>query len=330
MSLRIGLTYDLRKDYLIQGYSQEDVAELDSEETVASLDEAIRSLGHTPEQIGNAKSLCARLAAGDRWDLVFNIAEGLHGRCRESQVPCLLEIYEIGYTFSDPLVCAATLDKSVAKRLVREYGLPTAEFKVVKEMEDIQDLPLHYPLFAKPVAEGTGKGIDGHSRVESQKELAEICQRLLARFRQPVLVEEFLPGSEFTLGVLGTGKEARVLGTMEIAVCEPQGIGGIYSFDAKAQWEQKVQYAPLRSGQLRRRIEDLALKAYRVLECRDAARVDFRLGPYGEPNFMEINPLPGLHAAHSDLPMIARQEGVTYEELIAAILNSALSRLGVL
>ena len=328
MSLRVGITYDLRKDYFARGYREEDVAEFDSEETVALLDEAIRSLSHTTYLIGNARALCERLVAGDHWDIVFNIAEGLHGRCRESQVPCLLELYDIGYTFSDPLVCAATLDKHLAKRIVRTFALPTAKFKLIRDMADLRRLALEYPLFAEPVAEGTGKGIDACSRVESIRELTVVCEDRLKRFAQPVLVEEFLSGREFTVGMLGNAREARVLGAMEIEIRGEHTARGVYSFNAKEECEMKVRYTPLRSGQLRRKIEDLALKAYRVLECRDAARVDFRLNGDGEPNFVEINPLPGLHPTHSDLPMIAQHQGMTYEELIGAIINSALSRIG--
>ena len=328
MSLSIGLAYDLRADYLADGHSEESVAEFDSEETVAALESTIAGLGYKTDRIGNAKALCKRLVSGDRWDLVFNIAEGLSGRCRESQVPCILDLYGIGYTFSDPLVCAATLDKGLAKRLVRAFALPTPKFKVIRDAADLRHLALEYPLFVKPAAEGTGKGIDARSRVESPQELAAVCEDRLTRFAQPVLVEEFLPGREFTVGVLGNGEDALVLGTMEVEVVD-HSTNGIYSLDAKERCEEKVRYTALRSGQLRKRLEDLALKTYRVLECRDAARLDFRLDRLGEPSFMEVNPLPGLHPTHSDLPMIARQEGMSYSKLIESIVNSALSRLGV-
>ena len=327
MSLTIGMTYDLRKDYLAMGLSEEEAAEFDSEETVASLENAIRALGYRTVRIGHARELSWRLVTGDRWDLVFNIAEGWSGRCREAQVPSLLELYGIGYTFSDPLVCAATLDKSVAKHLIASHGLPTPAFAVVREPGDAQRVSLEYPLFVKPLAEGTGKGISRLSRVESPRELAALCEELLKRFAQPVLVEEYLPGREFTVGILGNGAGARAIGVMEILSSDGSTVDA-YSFDAKENWEVNIRYSTLRASSLRRRVEAVALGAYRALECRDAARVDIRLDPQGEPAFMEINPLPGLHPTHSDLPMLARREGMEYTELIGAIIAAALSRMG--
>jgi D-alanine-D-alanine ligase len=326
-TMLLGLTYDLRSDYEDSGLTEEYAAEFDSEETISLIDKAVKSQGHATDRIGSARSLITRLAAGDRWDLVFNIAEGLSGRCRESQVPAILEAYNIVYTFSDPLVCALTLDKAFAKRLVRDAGLPTAAFATVESPKDIGGIALEYPLFAKPLAEGTGKGIDSSSRVETKEQLARKCAYLLERFAQPVLVEEFLPGREFTAGILGNGDDAYVLGIMEVEIPN-DAKGAVYSYTAKELCEQMVNYSPCPKGPLYGRIERSALQAYRLLQCRDAARVDMRCDKNGTPCFMEINPLPGLHPTHSDLPMIATQEGLKYEELIGRIINNALKRLG--
>lgn len=323
---RIGLVYDLRADYLAEGYSEEETAEFDSEATVAALAQAIAAQGHQIERIGNGRALCRRLAAGARWDLVFNISEGLTGRSREAQVPAVLELHGIPYTFSDPLACAVTLDKAVTKRLVQSAGLATPAFAIVENEAGLADVRLAYPVFAKPVAEGTGKGVDHRSRADTPAGLAAACRRLLAAFRQPVLVEEYLPGREFTTGVLGTGARARVLGTMEIRI-RPGAPATDYSYEVKERYEQFVDYPPLEHGPLRAAVEDLALRAYRVLQCRDAARVDLRLDAAGRPAFIEINPLPGLHPVRSDLPMIARQEGLSYPHLIGAILESARARM---
>jgi len=324
-SVTIGLVYDLRDDYLAEGFSKEQVAEFDSAETISLLEQALRSLGHATERIGNGLALARQLACGKRWDLVFNIAEGLHGRSREAQVPALLEMYGIPYTFSDPLVSALTLDKAMTKRVVQSAGLYTPRFAVVTSPDDVESLELEFPLFAKPLAEGTGKGVDEHSRIESAEALKEVCVRLLGRFCQPVLVEEYLPGREFTTAVLGTGRDAAVLGTMEIAIRE-NAPAGDYSYEVKELCEQCVHYFPMPHGALRDQVEDLALRAYRVLECRDTGRVDIRLDARGRPAFIEMNPLPGLHPTHSDLPMIATQEGMAYEELIRRIIQSALIR----
>jgi D-alanine-D-alanine ligase len=322
----IGLTYDLRVDYENLGYDEEDLAEFDSEQTIILIDQAIKSLGYETDRIGNVRSLSSRLVAGEKWDLVFNVAEGLSGRCRESHVPSILEVYNIGYTFSDPLVCAITLDKGIAKRIVRDAGLPTAKFKVVESVEDVDHTFLEYPLFAKPIAEGTGKGINNNSRIESNDQLIQTCEYLLNRFAQPVLVEEFLPGREFTVGILGNGDDTYVLGIMEIEIPQDKK-GAIYSYVAKEECEKLVKYLPYRKGSLHRQLEQLALKTYKALQCRDAARVDLRCDRKGVPSFLEINPLPGLHPTHSDLPMIATQEGMKYEELIGQIINNALKRL---
>ncbi|MBN1868439.1 D-alanine--D-alanine ligase [Candidatus Sumerlaeota bacterium] len=323
--MSIGLVYDLRSEYLAEGYTEEQVAEFDSDETIDAIENTIRALGYRVVRIGNARKLCAWLVAGERWDLVFTVAEGMRGRSRESQVPAILELYGVPYTFSDPLTCAATLDKAVAKRLVREAGLNTPDFRVVRSAGDLARVDLAFPLFVKPIAEGTGKGIDNDSRIESREQLERVCTALLARSSQPVLVEKYLPGREFTTAVLGADGKARVLGTMEIEIL-PRDANAIYSYETKERCETQVRYSPLREIDLRREVEALALACYRTLECRDAGRVDIRLDAEGRPAFIEINPLAGLHPSHSDLPMIAAQEGMRYDRLIDNVIRSALER----
>lgn len=326
--MKIGMTYDLRQEYLDQGYSEEDAAEFDAEVTIRGLEEAIQACGHETERIGNGMSLCKRLVAGDRWDLVFNIAEGIYGRSREAQVPSLLELYQIPYTLSDPLVCAVTLDKAITKTIVRASGYNTPNYFVLHDLSEISQVNLRYPLFAKPLAEGTGKGIAANSRIASPDGLMQVCQNLLVMYKQPVLVEEYLPGREYTVGVIGNGSEARVLGTMEVILREPEK-GTIYSYEAKENWQHLVAYSTPRPGLALDIVEALALGSYLALECRDAARIDIRLDAAGDPSFMELNPLPGLNPIHSDLPMIAYRAGLTYNDLIRAILNSAIRRLGL-
>lgn len=325
----VGLVYDLRSEYLAQGYSEEDVAEFDSDATINELEITIQQCGYRTDRIGHGKALAERLVAGSRWDMVFNISEGIGGRCRESYVPALLEMYGIPYTFSDPLVCAMTLDKAMAKQRVAQYGLATPAFAVIETPEDINRVGLTYPLFAKPLSEGTGKGIDQNSKIENETQLKSVCTELLERYRQPVLVEEFLPGREFTVGILGTGADASVLGTMEIELLskdEP----AIYSYLNKEECESRILYHPLQDDPaLKEKVEMLALRCYQVLQCRDAGRVDVRCDGRGEPCFIEVNPLAGLHPQHSDLPMIATQEGMAYPTLIGAILENAFERTAV-
>ncbi|MGQ0675107.1 MAG: hypothetical protein ACT4N4_03330, partial [Rhodospirillales bacterium] len=197
----VGLTYDLRSDYLAAGLSPEETAEFDSPATIAALEAALRALGHRTERIGNVLNLVRLLAGGRRWDLVFNLAEGLNGMGREAQVPALLDAYAIAYTFSDPVVMGLTLELGLTMRVVRDCGIPTPDFAVVAGAGDVARVAQPYPVFAKPVAEGTGKGIDPASRIADAPALDRRCRALLARYRQPVLVETYLPGREFTVGL---------------------------------------------------------------------------------------------------------------------------------
>ncbi len=322
----IGLTFDLRSTYLAEGYSEDQVAEFDFDETVDALEAAIAAGGHTVARIGTARQLCQRLLAGERWELVYNIAEGLHGRSREAQVPCLLELYQIPYTCSDPLVCALTLDKALTKRVVRDAGLATPAFEVVHTSAQAAQCRLRYPLFAKPLAEGTGKGIGSDSRITHAAQLVQVCTRLLETYRQPVLVEEYLPGREFTVGIVGTGARARAIGTMEVEVLG-NAEQAIYSYENKELCDTRCRYSTPPRDTLCAAIEALALAAFRALECRDVGRVDIRLDAHGQPSFIEVNPLPGIHPTHSDLPMIATRAGINYETLIGMIIASARERV---
>jgi D-alanine-D-alanine ligase len=324
MGIKIGITFDLRSYYLSQGYSELETAEFDRESTIDGIAGTLTALGHTPERIGALTQLVPRLAAGERWDLVFNISEGMHGFGRESQVPAVLDAYRIPYTFSDPVVLGISLHKGWAKRIIRDLGLPTAEFAVVESEADIASVRLPYPLFVKPIAEGTGKGITAASKLPGPVELRERCRELLERFRQPVLVERFLPGREYTVGITGTGARARAVGTMEV-VLRRQAEAGVYSYANKENSEQLVDYRLVADAQALR-AQETALAVWRGLGCRDGGRVDLREDELGEPNIMELNPLAGLHPEHSDLPILCTLSGISYEELIRRIVDSALLR----
>jgi len=324
--VRIGFTYDLKDDYLALGFGEHEVAEFDSPSTVAAIETALTSLGHEVERVGHVRALAARLVAGWRCDLVFNIAEGIAGFGRESQVPALLEAYGIPYTFSDPLVCALTLHKAMAKHVARGCGIPTPSFVLVSTPEEAAAVTMPLPLFAKPVAEGSSKGVTGKSLATSRAALIDVCTQLLRDYRQPVLVEEYLSGREFTVGILGTGKDARPLATLEVML-RAAATDGSYSYRNKTQWRDYVEYALLEGGDLRRAIEDVALATWACLGCRDAGRVDVRLDGAGQPQLIEVNPLAGLTPGYSDLPMMAEKIGMDYTTLIAEILRSTLARL---
>jgi D-alanine-D-alanine ligase len=323
--MKVGLTYDLRAEYLAAGYGEEETAEFDRPDTIDALEQTLQELGYQTDRIGNVRQLVPRLARGDRWDLVFNIAEGLHGIAREAQVPSILEAYDIPCTFSDPLILALTLHKALTKRVLRDLDVRTTDFSVVESVADIDRLDLPFPLFVKPLAEGTAKGVDGDSKVTSREELARVCRRLLATYRQPALVETYLPGREFTVGITGTGDQAVAIGTLEIVLlshAQPHS----YTYINKEQCEELCEF-PLAPPEWAAQAEALALAAWRGLGCRDAGRVDLRADAGGQLHVMELNPLPGLHPAHSDLPILCNAIGLPYRELIRRIMDSVRQRL---
>jgi D-alanine-D-alanine ligase len=323
--MKIGITYDLREEYLAQGFSAEDTAEFDRVETVEAIETVLRSLRHEPERVGNVKCLVAKLAAGERWDLVFNIAEGMYGFGREAQIPAVLDAYRIPYTFSDPLVLALALHKGMTKRVIRDLQIPTPEFYVVENAAQIASVGLPWPLFAKPVAEGTSKGIAGISKIDNYQALQSVCLRLLRTFHQPVLVESYLPGREFTVGIIGTGGEAIPIGVMEVQLGE-KAETGVYSYHNKQNYQGLVEYS-LAGGELAAACSEVALQAWRGLGCRDAGRVDLKLDDAGVPNFIEVNPLAGLNAKHSDLSILSRLAGINYQKLLEMILDAAQKRI---
>lgn len=325
--MRIGLTYDLRDDYRALGLSEEALAEFDTVETIDSLAAALQRLGFAVDRIGHVKALAARLVAGDRWDLVFNIAEGVAGRGREAQVPALLEAYEQPFVLSDSVTCAVTLDKALAKSVVAAAGVPTSAHAVVETPADLAAVRLGFPVFIKPLAEGTGKGCERAGKATNSRELAVAARDLLQRFKQPVIVEPFLPGREFTVGVLGTGADARTVAVMEVLLRE-QADAEVYSYRNKENFEELVNYR-LVSDAIAGEAAGVALAAHRALGCRDASRVDIRCNRDGQPLFMEINPLAGMHPTHSDLPILSALAGISYDGLIARIMSAALKRLGM-
>jgi D-alanine-D-alanine ligase len=322
--MEIGLTYDLRDEYLLLGYGEEETAEFDRGDTIEAIERTLQSLGYRTDRIGSARELARRLVAGDRWDMVFNIAEGLNGYGREALVPALLDDYGVAYTFSDPLVLSLTLHKAMAKHVVRDAGMPTPAFRVVEKAQDAAGIDLPYPLFLKPVAEGTGKGITAASKVMNEAQAAVQCKRMLTTYRQPVLAETYLPGREFTVGIVGTGDRAVSIGVLEVILkdnAEPEA----YSYLNKEKCEELVEYRLADDPQAKAAAR-IALKSYRALGCADAGRVDLRADEYGVPNFIEVNPLAGLHPEHSDLCIVAEKAGLTYRGLIGAIMESAMEK----
>jgi D-alanine-D-alanine ligase len=248
----------------------------------------------------------------------------LHGFGREAQVPALLEAYNIPYTFSDPLGHSLSLHKGMTKHVLRDLGIPTPDFAVVNNRNDIDKINLPFPLFAKPVAEGTGKGITSFSKITTRKNLQKICKQLLKTFKQPVLIETYLPGREFTVGILGTGKDARALGALEV-ILKPAAEKNAYSYENKEHYDKLVEYILVKDDEAQKAME-FSLAAWRGLDLKDAGRIDLRSDAKGVPHFMEVNSLAGLNPVRSDLPILCSKIGMSYHKLITSIIKSALKR----
>jgi D-alanine-D-alanine ligase len=319
--MRIGLTYDLRSWYLDRGYSMEDTAEFDKQETVDAIDNALRNMGFETEPVGNCFQLIEALAAGKRWDLVFNIAEGLYGDGRESVVPAILDQYKIPYVFSGPVVLGISLNKHMTRLIVSAAGVPVSPGMLISELKDIEKCNLQYPLFIKPVSEGTGKGITEKSLVNSKSELKEMVEYLLTRFDQPALVEEYLPGREFTVGVIGSGDDAVAIGGMEIECKDNLP----YSVEFKENYQIFCKYIPMAS-EFAEECKTVAVNVWKALGGVDAGRVDVKADRNGRMCFMEVNPLAGLHPVHSDLPILSNMIGIKFQALMEIIMKSAIKR----
>ena len=319
--MKIGLTYDLRSWYLYRGYSMEDTAEFDKQDTVDAIDLALRNIGFETEAVGSCFQLIEALAQGRKWDLVFNIAEGLYGDGRESVVPAILDQYRIPYVFSGPVVLGISLNKYLSRLIVAAAGVPVSPGMLISKIEDTDRCKLDYPLFIKPVSEGTGKGITEKNMLHSSSELKEMAEFIIARYKQPALVEEYLPGREFTVGIIGSGDDAAAIGGMEIE-CRNNFP---YSVEFKENYQEFCNYIPMEQEFIEES-KTVALDVWKALGAVDGGRVDVKEDKNGRICFMEANPLAGLHPVHSDLPILSRMNGIGYQELIEMIMKSTLKR----
>ena len=335
--------------------TDDEFAEWDSPTTIAAVEKALSALGEVI-RLEATEDFPEKLRAA-RPDIVFNMAEGLHGVNREAHVPAILEFFGIPYSGSDPYSLSLCLDKARTKEVLAFHGIATAPFALVRSMAEYTRLErsiskqpktlarsrsrraLSLPLFAKPVHEGSSKGITEKNLCRTFAELEEQVKFLLETYEQPVLIEEFLPGAEFTCAVLGNGAEARVLPIVGINFdALPEGDVPIYGYEAKWLWDRPENPldmfscpAPVTES-LREQIEEVTLGAYRVLGCRDWSRIDVRLDSAGRPNVVEVNPLPGIlpdPADNSCFPKAARVAGMSYDQLIQACLLAAAERQGV-
>ncbi len=322
----VGMTYDLQQDYLDRGYGKDEVAELDSPVTVEAVRRALASQGHEVELVGGVMPLARALSDGRRWDMVFNFAEGMRGLAREAQVPALLDVWDIPYTFSGPEVLTLSLHKGWTNAVLRAHGVPTADFRIVNGVEEVDAIDLPFPLFVKPVAEGSSKGVSDKSLVKDRQALRDICAHVLKTYRQPALVETFLPGREFTVGILGSGPQCRVLGVMEV-LSTARGDACAYTYANKQEWRERALYE-LADDDRAAQAAEVARAAWQAMGCLDAGRIDVRLDDQGQARFIEVNPLAGLNPESSDLPILCGKIGLGYDELIASIMDSAMARAG--
>lgn len=271
-------------------------------------------------------------------DLVFNLAEGLHGASREGQIPALLDLLQIPYSGSDPLTLGLCLDKRRTKEILRYNGVPTPRFWTVTSLAELPDR-LRYPLMVKPILEGSSKGVTDRSLVRSRAALRRQVEWVFTTYRQPALIEEFLPGREFTVALLGNGGTLRVLPIVEINFAAlPPGASPIYSYEAKWVWDREDDPLPIftcpadLAPPLREKIEAVCKQAFNALGCRDWCRIDVRLDRDGLPQVIELNPLPGIlprPEQNSCFPKAARAAGMSYEELILTVVDTAAARLGL-
>ena len=339
MCYKIGITFNLKKNTASdppehsaetegRGSPPDTEAEFDSIDTIQEIQNALESTGLTVELYEASGELPIRLLQ-NKPDIVFNIAEGIAGRGREAQVPAILNFLNIPFTGSDETALCIAMDKALAKRLAASYGVSTPDYELVKNGEALPETALSFPIIVKPNNEGSGKGISALSIVNDAAALRSLLEEKINAYKQDMLLEEYIRGREFTVGILGNAGNLCVFPPMEIIFTDKHN--SIYSYEVKKNFRRYVQYkcpADLSAG-LRREIEAAAETIYRSFECKDFARIDFRLSPEGRLYFIEINPLPGLAPGYSDFPIIAEFCGMDYQTLIQNILNCALARYGL-
>ena len=324
-------------------FADDTFAEWDSIETVQAVCDALNSHFDVKCEIVEAIPEVAlpRLMVR-KYDIVFNIAEGMRGASREAQFPAIMEMLGIPYTGSGPLTLATALDKARTKEVLQHHGIPVAKFTTSSDTEATlaKLLPeTEYPVMVKPLSEGSSKGVKNSSFAKNDNELRAEIGRIGSDYNQPAIIEEFLPGREFTVAVLGNGKGAQVLPIVEIRLSElPEEANGIYSYEAK--WIYDVRDNPLDifscpadlTTELKQEITEIVLKTFQTLDCKDWSRIDVRLDRNGKANIIEVNPLPGILPDPEDnscFPKAARTAGMSYNETLLAVLRAGSKRYGL-
>jgi len=322
----VGLTYDLKTDYEFKDGDPPDAnAEFDHPSTINVIAKAIEACGFKVKKIGNAANLLEKI---DNLgvDIVFNISEGISGRNRESQVPILLEMAAIPFVGADALTLGLTLDKVMAKKIFIAEKIPTPKFFEVKTRDELVDADhCKFPLIVKPRFEGSSKGLSENSRVENKEELKKQVEYIINAYKQPALIEEFISGQEFTVAIVGN-EPPEAMPIVQIKIDGRLRLNDKFYTFARITSDRLEYICPARITQdLKKKLNELALKTYRTVECRDFGRVDFRVDNEGNPYVLEINPLPSL-STEDVFKLVANNIGISYEEMIGKILNSALKR----
>ena len=326
--MKVALLHNARPIPSASGPSDDAFEEFDTPETTEAITTALRGLSVAVEPVEADCDLPERLQSGG-FDFVFNIAEGRGRRCREGIPAAVCELLGLPFTGSDMLTLAVTLDKAAARRLVSPE-IPVARAVLVEgEPVEMELSSLTYPVIVKPNDEGSSKGIHDQPVSPNPAAAAQRARRLQEKYNCPVLVEEFLAGPEVTVGIAGNGARTHIVGVMEIAPAEPEP-DWIYSLEVKRDWRRRVRYhkPPRLDATTLAAIECYALTAYRLLGCRDLARMDFRLDATGAPHFLECNPLPGLNPDSGDIAILS-QPKLAYEDLVQGVLLDAARRFNV-
>lgn len=329
---KVALVYNLKEKKKKKDLPKDFYSEFDSQETVDAVAAALDETGHKVLMVRVQEDFFQQLQ-NNRVDIVFNMAEGISGPARESEVPAMLDFLGIPYTGSGVLPLALALDKALSKRVFASFGIPTPRFQLFASEEERLKEDLHYPLIVKPNYEGSAKGIHATSVVESEKRVYEEVARIRRVYEQAALVEEFIEGKEITVGVLGN-RSLEVLPLLEIDFSRCRGKGEFfYSWEVKEYqgidpaYPDPEFFCPARlSSEETKGVAKIALAAHRALGCRDVSRVDIRLSSDHIPYVLEVNPLPGLDPKESNLTKMAQGAGISYGQLINRILENALIR----
>lgn len=325
--LTVGIAYNLKRG--ISSGAEDMEAEYDSLDTVRAIRDVFESAGYGAELL-EADADFAEKIKNTKAGLVFNIAEGRNGRGREAQAPAILSFLGIPFSGSDETTLGIALDKAMTKRCLTSFGVKTPAWQLIKSLQSGLDPSLRFPLIVKPNSEGSGKGITDLAVARDETQLRGLLERNFRLYGEPMLIEEYIAGREFTVGLLGNGGGLQVFEPMEI-VYRSHEQDNIYSYRVKKDYKSYVDYRCPADipADVSRNMKETAALVFDALECRDFARIDFRLSEDGTPYFIEINPLPGLAPGYSDYPMLAGFCGMDYRTLILKVLENALRRYGM-